>query len=164
LTGWWSPTDPHSPVLQAIARSISAPERAPATLGDGRRRAHQFAREQQARVEQEAERIRQIAALARPYGCKSGTLHHNRWFGVMDNEVAIIERLKQNRRDRCGDRFTTSATGHHHIADFPAIWKRMQPYVVAVNVTGNGGGRRKEKSCRLRKGEFELGHVAGHRG
>jgi hypothetical protein len=26
--------------------------------------------------------------------------------------------------------------GHDDIADFAAIWKRIQPYVVAVNVTG----------------------------
>jgi hypothetical protein len=29
--------------------------------------------------------------------------------------------------------------GHNDIANFPAIWNRIRPYVVAVNVTGNGG-------------------------
>jgi len=73
----------------------------------------------------------------------------------MDNEVAIIERLKQLGVTDVGIVYNFSH-GHNDIADFPAIWKRMRPYVVAVNVTGmveNG----ERKIMPPSQGEFELG-------
>jgi hypothetical protein len=47
----------------------------------------------------------------------------------------IWERLKQNDVSGVGMVYNFSH-GHRDVADFPAIWKRIQHYVVAVNVTG----------------------------
>jgi sugar phosphate isomerase/epimerase len=91
--------------------------------------------EQVQRTDQEAERIRKIVELAAPYGCKVELYNHNGWFGQPDNEVAVIERLKQKGVGGVGMVYNFSH-GHGDIADFPAIWKRIEHYVVAVNVTG----------------------------
>jgi hypothetical protein len=61
--------------------------------------------------------------------------NHNGWFGQPDNEVAIIERLKQKGVGGVGMVYNFSH-GHGDIADFPAVWSRIQRYVVAVNVSG----------------------------
>jgi hypothetical protein len=60
--------------------------------------------------------------------------NHNAWFGQPDNEVAIIEQLKQLGVTNVGMIYNFSH-GHNDIADFPAIWKRIEPYVRAINVT-----------------------------
>jgi hypothetical protein len=59
----------------------------------------------------------------------------NGWFGQPENEVAVIEHLKQKGVGSVGMVYNFSH-GHGDIADFPAIWKRIQQYVVAVNVSG----------------------------
>jgi sugar phosphate isomerase/epimerase len=91
--------------------------------------------EQAQRTEQEAERIRKIVELAAPCGCPVELYNHNGWFGQPDNEVAIIERLKQKGVGGVGMVYNFSH-GHGDIADFPAVWSRIQRYVVAVNVSG----------------------------
>ena len=155
LTAWWSPTAPHDPALQTILDAFKRHNVHPQLWVMGGGEPTKSPEEQEARVAQEAERIRQIEALARPYGCKVELYNHNRWFGVMDNEVAIVERLKKLGVTDVGIVYNFSH-GHDDIADFPAIWKRIQPYVVAVNVTGmmkNGSGKLMPPS----QGDSELG-------
>lgn len=155
LAGWWSPTRPGDPVLQTTLEVFKRHDVHPQLWVTGGGEPTRTPEEQQARVEQEAERIRQIEVLAKPYGCQVELYNHNRWFGVMDNEVAIIERLRQLGVTDVGIVYNFSH-GHEDIADFPAVWKRIQPYVVAVNVTGmvkNGGSKLMPPS----QGEFELG-------
>ncbi|EDY18672.1 Xylose isomerase domain protein TIM barrel [Chthoniobacter flavus Ellin428] len=155
LTAWWSPTAPHDPVLQTMLDVFKRHNVHPQLWVMGGGEPTKSPEEQEARVAQETERIRQIEALAKPYGCKVELYNHNRWFGVMDNEVAIIEHLKKLGVHDVGIVYNFSH-GHDDIADFPAIWKRIQPYVVAVNVTGmvkNGGGKLMPPS----QGDSELG-------
>jgi hypothetical protein len=111
--------------------------------------------EQRQRVEKEAERIRDIVKLAEPYGCQVELYNHNAWFGQPDNEVAIIEQLKQLGVTSVGMIYNFSH-GHEDVADFPAIWKRIQPYVRAVNVTGMLKDGEK-KIVPPSQGEFEIG-------
>jgi sugar phosphate isomerase/epimerase len=95
--------------------------------------------DQQDRLRQEADRIDALVKLARPYGVKVALYNHNGWFGMMDSQVAIIENLQQRGVADVGIVYNFSHARddlHDDSKDFPAIWKRMQPYVVAVNVTG----------------------------
>jgi hypothetical protein len=108
--------------------------------------------EQVQRTEQESERIRKIVELATPYGCKVELYNHNGWFGQPDNQVAVIERLKQKGVGSVGMVYNFSH-GHGDVAEFPAIWKRIQQYVVAVNVTGMVMGGR---LIPLSQGDKEL--------
>ena len=135
VTAWWSPTDPRDPVLLTTLEVFKRQKVQPQLWVMGSGAPVKTPEEQKQRVEQEASRIREIATLARPYGCKVELYNHNGWFGVPDNEVAVIERLRQLGVNDVGMVYNFSH-GHNDIADFPAIWKRMQPYVVAVNVTG----------------------------
>jgi hypothetical protein len=50
--------------------------------------------EQKDRVSQEAKRIAALATLARAYGSKVELYNHNGWFGMEENQLAIIERSK----------------------------------------------------------------------
>ena len=155
VTGWWSPTDPRDPVLVATLEVFKRQNIHPQLWVMGSGTPVKSPDEQRQRVEQEAARIREIAALAKPYGCEVGLYNHNGWFGVPGNEVAIIERLKQTGVTDVGMVYNFSH-GHNDIADFPTVWKRIQPYVVAVNVTGMVKDG-ESKIMPPSQGEFELG-------
>ena len=135
LLAWWSPTDPRDPVLQQTLEVFKRQDVHPQLWVMGGGAATKSPAEQRQRVVQEAERIRQIVALAAPYGCRVALYNHGGWFGQPDNEVAVIERLKQLGVAGVGIAYNFSH-GHGDIANFPALWRRIQPYVVAVNVTG----------------------------
>ena len=95
--------------------------------------------EQDRRVRQAADRINALVRLAAPYGCKVELYNHNGWFGMMDNEVAIIERLRELGVADVGIVYNFSHARdelHDDTVDFPATWRKIKPYVVAVNITG----------------------------
>jgi sugar phosphate isomerase/epimerase len=135
LVAWWFPTDAADPnaktILDVIQRHGIHPQLW--VMGSGSPTKNEA--EQAQRTDNEAERIRKIVALAAPCGCKVELYNHNGWFGQPDNEVAVIERLKQKGVDGVGMVYNFSH-GHGDMADFPAIWKRIERYVVAVNVSG----------------------------
>ena len=154
ITAWWSPTDPRDPVLLKTLEVFQRQKVHPQLWVMGRGAPANTPEEQQQRVEQEAGRIREIAEVARPYGCKVGLYNHGGWFGQTDNQVAVIERLAQLGVTDVGIVYNFSH-GHGDIADFAPIWKRMQPYVVAVNVTGMVEDG-ESKIMPPSQGEFEL--------
>ncbi len=135
ITGWWSPTDPNDPVLRTILEVFKRQKVHPQlwVMGSGSLTTTPAA--QQQRVEEEAERIRKIVEIAKPYGVPVHLYNHNGWFGIPDNEVAVIGRLNQLGVTGVGMVYNFSH-GHNDIADFPAVWKRIKPYVITVNVTG----------------------------
>lgn len=154
FTAWWFPTDPNSndarTILEVTKRHNIHPQLW--VMGSGKPTA--TPEEQTQRIEQEAERIRKIVELAAPYGCQVELYNHNGWFGQPDNEVAVIERLKQKGVNGVGMVYNFSH-GHDDIADFPALWKRIQPYVIAVNVTAMAA-RGPEKLLPPSQGDAEL--------
>jgi hypothetical protein len=91
--------------------------------------------EQAQRIEQEAERVQQIVVLAAPCRCKVELYNHNGWFGQPDNEVAVIKRLREKGVDGVEMVYNFSH-GHGDMAEFPSIWRRIAPFVIAVNVSG----------------------------
>jgi len=153
LAAWWFPTEAGDPNAQVILDVIKRHGIHPQLWVMGSGGPTKTEAEQMQRTEQEAERIRQIVALAAPCACKVELYNHNGWFGQPDNEVAVIERLKQKGVSGVGMVYNFSH-GHGDVADFPAIWKRIEHYVVAVNVSGM------ETSGRLippSQGDKELG-------
>jgi hypothetical protein len=88
------------------------------------------------RIAAEVARIRPIAEDAAALGCKVGLYNHREpWFEEQDHQVAIIERLKHDGITNVGIVFN-----FHHwrgsLAEFPALFKRIQPYLIAVNLNG----------------------------
>ena len=154
LAAWWSPTSARDPVLLQTLEVFKRQNVHPQLWVTGSGAPVKTPEEQRQRAEQEADRIREIVELAKPYGCKVELYNHGGWFGQPDNEVAIIGRLKQLGVTDVGIAYNFSH-GHGDIADFPALWKRIQPHVVAVNVTGmveNG----ESKIMPPSQGRFEL--------
>jgi sugar phosphate isomerase/epimerase len=95
--------------------------------------------EQYHRVRVEADRIKRIVEAVSPYGCKVALYAHNSWFGVVDNQVAIIERLKEMGIDDVGIVYNfhhARDEDHDDTLEFPKIWRRIQPHVSAITVTG----------------------------
>lgn len=135
LTAWWSPTDPKDPVLKTIVETCQRHDIHPQLWVMGSGAPTKTSVEYENRVEQESERIRLLVEIATAHGCSVHLYNHNGWFGQPDNEVAVIERLKRKGITGVGMIYNFSH-GHDDIADFPAIWKRIQPYVVTVNLTG----------------------------
>jgi sugar phosphate isomerase/epimerase len=135
LVAWWFPTEAGDPDAQTILDVIKRHGLHPQLWVMGSGSPTKTEAEQMQRTDQEAERIRKIVALAAPCGCKVELYNHNGWFGQPDNEVAVIERLKEKGVSGVGMVYNFSH-GHGDMADFPAIWKRIEHYVVAVNVSG----------------------------
>lgn len=135
LVAWWFPTDARDPAARTILDVIQRHRIHPQLWVMGSGSSTKTPEEQQQRVRQEAERIRQIVELAKQSGCQVHLYNHNGWFGNPENEVAVIEHLKGQGINGVGMVYNFSH-GHNEIANFPSIWKKIQPYVVAVNVTG----------------------------
>jgi sugar phosphate isomerase/epimerase len=90
-------------------------------------------------VQQEEARIDAFATLANRYGCRVEIYNHNDWFGLIENQLDIIRRLRAMGRRDVGMVYNFSHAHdeiHDDSTDFPRLWKRMKPYVVVVNVTG----------------------------
>jgi hypothetical protein len=135
---------------------------AEATLARARQAFHDLdtpkdAKQQEERVHSEAERIKAFADLAAPYGCKVELYNHGGWFGRVDNQLAIITRLKELGAPDVGlvYNFVDAHDEHHDdIQDFEHVWRRIQPHVDAVNLAGIGQSN--AEVVNLSQGESEL--------
>ncbi len=135
LFAWWFPTNPGDKNARTILDVARRHDIHPQLWVMGGGPPTRTPAEQSQRIDQEADRINKIVEMAAPFGCEVELYNHNGWFGQTDNQVAIIQRLKERGVSGVGIVYNFSH-GHADMDDFPAIWKRMQPYVVAVNVTG----------------------------
>lgn len=99
----------------------------------------QSAEEQELRVMREADRIRHIVDVAARYGCKVALYNHGGWFGMPENQLAIIARLREVGVDDVGMVYNFSHARdemHDDSKNFQALWAKMMPYVIAVNISG----------------------------
>jgi len=165
LFAWWFPFDADDPgakaTLEVFKRHdvhpqlwIMLPRKETAAMMSGKmspEEAHQeFLRmmgqelritpqEQEVRVKQDADRINALVKLAAPYGSKVEIYNHNGWLGMLDNEIAIIKRLKELGVTDVGIVYNLSHARdafHDDTVNFPALWKKIKSHVVAVNITG----------------------------
>lgn len=94
---------------------------------------------QAANVKTAADRINALVKLATPFGCSVQLYNHNGWFGMVENQVAVIDRLAELGVTGVGMVYNFSHVRdekHDDTVDFQAIWKKIQPHVVVVNITG----------------------------
>jgi hypothetical protein len=113
--------------------------------------------EQEARVAAEATRIRPIAEAARQAGCTVALYNHGAWFGEPENQIAIIQRLRQSQVTNVGIVYNLHH-GHDHLDRFPALLAQMKPYLLAFNLNGMTpqGDRLGKKILPLAQGNLEL--------
>ena len=81
--------------------------------------------------------------------------NHGGWFGEPENQIAIIERLGL---PNVGIVYNLHH-GHDHLDRFPALWAKMQPHLLAVNLNGmvRGGDKAGKKILAIGAGDEELG-------
>lgn len=154
VTAWWSPTNAKDKNLQIALDVFKRQNVHPQLWVMGSGPATKNPEEQQQRIESEANRIREIVELAKPYGCQVHLYNHNGWFGQPDNEVAVVEQLRKLGVTGVGMVYNFSHATDD-LPDFPAIWKRIKPYVVAVNITGTG--KNGNRLIPPSQGDMELG-------
>jgi hypothetical protein len=135
LTAWWFPTG-----MNELGRKTLAIFKAhgvhPQLWVCGPGKAALDTPEGPERIEVQAGRIRPIAQAAAEIGCKVALYNHREpWFEEQDNQIAIIERLKRDGITNVGIVFNFHHW-HGDLAQFPALFKRMQPYLIAVNLNG----------------------------
>ena len=113
--------------------------------------------EQRARVEAEAKRIRPIADAAAPLGCTVGLYNHGAWFGEPENQIQIIQRLRQDGVTNVGIIYNQHH-GHDHLDRFPALLQQMKPYLLVLNLNGmtRNGDKVGRKILPLGQGELDL--------
>jgi sugar phosphate isomerase/epimerase len=113
--------------------------------------------EYRARVATEAKRIRSIAEAAAKIGCTVGLYNHGGWFGEPENQIAIIERLKQDGVSNIGIVYNLHH-GHEHLDRFRELLQKMKPYLLVLNLNGmtRGGDKTGQKILPLGQGELDL--------
>lgn len=123
--------------------------------------------ERQARIKAEADRIRPIAVEAAKIDCTVELYNHGGWYGEPDNQIDIIKAIGV---DNVGIVYNLHH-GHSHLDQFPALLKRMMPYLHAVNLNGMvaDGEKRGMKILPLGQGDLDLGLLktirdSGYRG
>ena len=135
LTAWWFPlgTDP---LAKKILAAFKWHDVHPQLWIPGPGNQALDTPEGPARVDAQANRIRAVAQAAAEVGCTVGLYNHREpWFEEQDNQIAISERLRRDGINNVGIVFN-----FHHwrgsLDQFPALFKRMQPYLIAVNLNG----------------------------
>ncbi len=94
---------------------------------------------QEERLKAEVAKLEALSKKATPYGVKLVLYNHNGWWGSVENQLAMIERLKQRGVRDVGMvyNFTHARDKHHDDSkEFATLWPKMKPYVVQVNITG----------------------------
>jgi hypothetical protein len=97
------------------------------------------AEQQERRVKEEADRVKALVKLAAPYGIKVELYSHGGWYGMEENQLAIIERLKKMGVTDVGMVYNFSHSRdelHDDSKHFPELWGKIKDHVVAINITG----------------------------
>jgi sugar phosphate isomerase/epimerase len=113
--------------------------------------------EQKARVEAEAKRLHPIAEAAGKIGCTIALYNHGAWFGEPENQIQIIERLKQEGVANIGLVYNQHH-GHDHLDRFAALLQQMRPHLLVLNLNGmtRGGDKAGKKILPLSQGDLDL--------
>jgi len=95
--------------------------------------------EQQRRIEVEANRVYALVKRTSAYGLQVELYNHNGWFGMLENQLAVIARLKELGGSDVGVVYNFSHARdwlHDDSRDFLELWRKIKKHVVAVNITG----------------------------
>jgi sugar phosphate isomerase/epimerase len=112
---------------------------------------------QEARVAEEAAKLRPVLEIAAKLGCQVGLYNHGGWFGEPENQLAILARLRAEGFTKVGLVYNFHH-GHEHLDRFPELWRRIKDHTLAVNLNGMiaGGDKAGKKILYLGEGDREL--------
>ncbi len=121
----------------------------------------------QSHLETESARIASIADAAAEIGCTVGLYNHGGWFGQIDNQLAVLQKLQ---RPNLGIVYNL----HHAHADLerlPEVLHKIAPYLLCLNLNGMspGADAKGQKIMPIGAGEWDAAIVgaieqAGYRG
>jgi sugar phosphate isomerase/epimerase len=116
-------------------------------------------------IQTAAQRIEGIARKAQQANCTVALYNHGGWGGEPENQIAVIELLKTKGIGNVGICYNLHH-GHDHMKDFPAVLKKMLPYLWCLNLNGMKQGT---EILPLGQGEDDLGVLkaivqSGYRG
>jgi sugar phosphate isomerase/epimerase len=113
--------------------------------------------DQNAKVKAAAAQLRPLAVEAQALGCKLALYNHGGWFGEPDNQLAVIRAIDL---PNVGMVYNFHH-GHEHVADFPELFDRMKPHLLAINLNGMvpGGDQRGMKIHPIGKGRHETAMI-----
>ena len=139
LTAWWFPFEVDDPAAKATLEIFKRHGVHPQlwVMQSSKKSTPPLTDEQQ--IKQNAERIAGLAKLAALYGCRIGLYNHNGWFGIEDNELAVLNRVREMGVNDVGLVYNFSHARdprHDDTIDFPSLWEKIKPHVMAVNITG----------------------------
>lgn len=90
---------------------------------------------QAAHIERMVAAAKPIAAEAKKLGCQVALYNHGGWFGVPENQIKIVERLKQDGVDNVGMIYTQHH-GHGDVGRFAELFPKMKPHLLAISLNG----------------------------
>jgi sugar phosphate isomerase/epimerase len=98
-----------------------------------------------------------IAHEAAKVGCTVGLYNHGGWFGEPENQLAILERLKQSGVTNVGLVYNLHH-GHAHLDRFPQLLAKMKPHLLALNLNGmvRGGETTGRQILPIGQGDLDL--------
>ncbi len=113
--------------------------------------------EQEKRVTRAVELLKPLADEAAKAGCSVSLYNHGGWFGEPENQIAIVERLKEQGVQNVGMVYNLHH-GHEHLDRFAEILRKAMPHLKAVNLNGMDpeGERNGRKILPLGQGENDL--------
>jgi len=113
--------------------------------------------EQERRVEEAAKQLRPLAEEANKIQCRLALYNHGGWFGEPENQLAIIEKLKQQGVTNVGIVYNLHH-GHEHLDRFPSLLEKIKPHLLALNINGMdpGGDKVDRKILPLGQGSRDL--------
>ncbi len=91
--------------------------------------------DQAARIEAAVDRMRPIAKAADQIGCTLGLYNHGGWFGIPENQIAVLERLKAEGVHNVGIVYNFQH-GYAELDRFAEMFTALRPYLLAVNLNG----------------------------
>jgi sugar phosphate isomerase/epimerase len=152
LTAVWFPAlDAHGRELLAVLKKRGIKTQLWVTGGGGPTKTPE---EQRARILAEADRIRPIAEAATAQDCTVALYNHGGWFGEPENQLAILEALKN---PAVGIVYNLHH-GHSHVDHFSDLLKKLRPHLLALNLNGmaRDGDRQGRKILPLGAGDLDL--------
>lgn len=142
MTAWWFPGGLNAEaraILDCIKRNDIHPQLWVLLEGGPHLRLDQAFEStsvaQAAHVERLVAGVKPIAAEAAKLGCQVALYNHGSWFGIPENQIQIIERLKQDGIDNVGMVYTQHH-GHGEIDRFAELFPKLKPYLLAITLNG----------------------------
>jgi hypothetical protein len=95
---------------------------------------------EQDRTQRAAEILAPVARAAAERNCRLGFYNHGGWWGEPDNQIRVLKRLRSLGIDNIGLVYNFHHGQTHHVEGFSELARRMQPYLLTVNINGMRDG------------------------